>query len=173
MRYEYQFEKSRASQENCFPKRARWIQESQSHGAGDGLVPARQCFTEAIRGRGRPRPFLDPPCAPGLASRLARIFHNHFCRERRSKGRDGALRRTRRVQRRNTSWPRSRIHRSEKRQFRACAASLPPRPCERSGLGGGRLTASVQAAAVVPAFLLARSRPENLYRSGVGNQNSS
>ena len=46
---------------------------------------------------------------------LAGRFHDCFCGERRSKGRDGALRRSRHVQRWNTPCPGPRIHHMVKR----------------------------------------------------------
>jgi hypothetical protein len=71
---------------------------------------------------------------------LARIFHEHFRTRQRNQGRDGALRRPRRVQRRNTSCPAPRIDRLLKGPFRACtargrrsAASLPSPACEYPG----------------------------------------
>ena len=84
---------------------------------------------------------------PGKKAGLARIFHEHFRGRQRNRGRDGALRRPRRVQRRNTPCPGQRIDRSVKDPFRACtargrrsAASLPSPPCEISGLSSSGAT---------------------------------
>jgi hypothetical protein len=50
-----------------------WIQENQRHGAGTLLRPRKECFTAAVRGRGRPRPFLESTPLPSefLESGLA------------------------------------------------------------------------------------------------------
>ena len=43
---------------------------------GDRLVPAIRCFTEGIRGRGRPRPGLESPVRPRLPKSFARACIN-------------------------------------------------------------------------------------------------
>ena len=43
---------------------------------GDGLVPAIRCFTEGIRGRGRPRSILESPVGPRLPKSFTRACIN-------------------------------------------------------------------------------------------------